>query len=177
MSHHNDKPAHWNDLQWAGYRLIHEFRFGDLDGVEAAALYLGKQKHTLYNEANADYPGAKLGLVDAVHLEAEACQGHPERALLLHAHAAMCGHACWPLPDLRSLVCDTELLSQFAEWQAAIGRTCDELHHAFTKESPGGSRITRAEIAAVKARGFEQIREFMVFLDRLDSISEPERGA
>lgn len=157
-------PAHWSEVQVAAYRLVHEYRDGKSRGSAALAPMLGKSASLLSNEVNPDYPSAKFGLDDAVAAELAADQ-YP----ILQAHAAATGHVCHRLPAPDLTICDTELLSLFAEWQSAMGVTCQAIREALSD-----GRITYSESRSIQSAGNRHMMRFMEFLSRLYRIAEAD---
>ena len=167
MSHR--KPAHWTRLQYAAYQLAHGYRRGGKTGCEALAPFVGKAAHSLCNEVNPDYQGAKLGLDDALALELAA-----DRYPILHAHAAACRHVCTRLPEPEHPIGDAELLDKFTEWQAAIGTTCGEIHEALGEGGPAGCGIAKLELLTVWAAFHRHMTKGMELLECLKAMAEPE---
>lgn len=161
MSH----PAHWTLVQCAAYDLVHDYREKGRRGAAALAFHLGKATNVLSNEANPDYPAAKLGLEDAIRMEEIA---QDSRLLMAHAHAL--GFTVLALP-VSPAAGDLELLNHFSEWQAAMGETCQRIHDALAD-----GEITAAEAREVAAAGHAHMTRFLAFLERMESLAEPADG-
>jgi len=155
-------PAHWTPVQIAAYELIHGFRHKKKEGAPAWEPFFAKTSGTLSNESNPDYQWAKLGLDDAIRMEQVAGS-----ASILHAHARMLGHICIPVPNPEMPAGDVALLSKFAEWQAAMGKTCEHIRDALED-----GRITRKEYQAITSAGFVHMTRFMEFLERVKTLQE-----
>ena len=165
MSHVNKQ--HWPAPISAAWELVHSFEADGKKGAEAMAPRIGKRPHVLSNEVNADYPDAKLGLLTAYFIECEA-----GRFDILHAYAAMHGHACWQLPKPNTVYGDLDLLARFSEWQAAMGKTCNQIHAAFAHDSENGAGVSKKESAIVRAHAIAHVGKLMFFLAHLDAVSE-----
>lgn len=160
-------PAHWTPIQVAAYRTVHEYadrKAGPKGPKGAAALgpKMGKSAATLSNEVSPDVPTHKYGLEDSITVQ--LLTGDYRQ---LHAYAAELHHVAIALPDFDT-VSDVELLNQFAEWQAALGRTCQEIH-----KSLADGQVDPIELQQVKAKGFAHIAKFFQFLQRMEQIAEP----
>ena len=157
---HPHTPAHWTPLQIAVYNLVHGFRHNGKKGAVAIAPFLGKSANSVSNEVNPDYEGAKFGLDDAVQAELIAKQ-YP----ILHAHAQMLNHACFPLPCPNIGAGDVALLSTFSNWQAAMGTTCQHIHNALED-----GQITPAEYRMIADAGHAHMGKFMDFMERVKAL-------
>jgi hypothetical protein len=162
------KPAHWTPSQWAAYDLVHNFKADGLKGPAAMAPNLGlKTPRVLSNEVNADCRDHKFGLEDAITAEI-AAGVYP----ILHAHAHMVRHVCFPLPDPCMPYGDAAILEKFAEWQAKMGRTCERIRAALDPDGPKGSRITHEEVAEIERFGEMHVAGFMEFIEVIKTLAE-----
>lgn len=155
-------PPHWTPIQCAAYDLVHNFSYHGQKGAPALAPAVGKSASLLSNEVSPDYQGAKLGLDDAIALERSA-----GTAPILHAHAQMLHHVCIALPDHDLNASDIELLTTFAEWQAAMGVTCGLIRDALAD-----GRISPAERRAITDSGHRHMARFLEFLERVNCLTE-----
>ncbi|MBD3609287.1 MAG: hypothetical protein HUJ30_01935 [Gammaproteobacteria bacterium] len=162
MSHHFQCMEHWSPVQCAAYKLLHFKNEYGIAGGEDLGPRIGKEPKTLDNEVNPNYSKAKLGLGTAVMMELEA--GH---APILHAHARMLNHICFPMPDPNVDIDDVSLLFSFSEWQAHMGDTCDEIRKAFDPRGENGSHISKQEAARIEEKGLHHISKFLEFLELL----------
>ena len=166
---HRRCPAHWTALQFAAYTLAHGYRRGGKTGCEALAPFVGKAAHSLCNEVNPDYQGAKLGLDDAVALELAA-----DRYPILQSHAAACRHVCFRLPDPALPIGDAALLDKFAEWQAALGQTCLQIRDALAPDGPAGNGVAQSELLEIWAAFHAHMTRGMELVEYLRAMAEPE---
>ncbi len=155
MAHANRET--WTPTQAACYDLIHHV------GADKVADFLGKAAKSVANEANPNYPDAKLGFEDMVEIEVWQQDYRP-----LYAHAQRCHHVCLPLPDPERIVADMAVLESFAEWQAALGMTCQEIRDALRD-----GKMTRAEGRRITAAFYEHMKRGLEFLEHVHAIEEP----
>ena len=167
MPRYKKTPAHWNPVQIAAYDLVHSFKHGDKTGPQALAPFLGKTPKSLSNEVNADYQAHKFGLDDAVAAELAA-----GKAPILMAYAQMLNHVCFALPAPDMACGDVELLTKFADWQAAMGQTCMNIQQALDPNGPNGSGISKKEARAIAEAGQAHMTRFMEFLERVKALVE-----
>lgn len=155
-------PDDWTDLQVAQYRTVHEYRRNSHSGAKALAPIIGKSPATISNEVNPAMESHKLGLADSVVL-----QNATRDFRILEAYAADLGFLVIPVPDFPP-VTDIELLNQYAEWQAALGRTHEAIRRCLQDR-----RVDSAELAEIKRSAREHMTAFQGFLQRLESLAEP----
>jgi len=160
-------PSHWTEADLAYYELVHGFKRGNKTGCAAAAAVLGKAPGTVCNEANPEIHTHKPDLNGIIALELAAGE-FP----VLYAHAHECHHACYPLPDPDENVSDVELLKALTEWNAAIGRTMQQINATFED-----NKVEPHEVRAVVQRLHTQMRRGLEFVERLRMIQEPEADA
>lgn len=160
-------PPHWTPVEKGAYHLLRVYQADGKRGAEAMGPRIGKSAKLLNNETAPDYEGAKLGLRTAVMMELES-----GRADILHGHAAMLRHVCFPLPGADLIIGDVELLCAFSDWQAKMGITCNHIRDALDPDGPHGTKITKEEAAHIEAAGMEHIAKFMEFLTRIRELSE-----
>jgi len=156
----NNPPDTWTPLQLAYWRTVHQFRDPRTGRRGAAALApkLGKSAATLSNEVNADMPSHKAGLEDSVTLQAVTGDYR-----VLQTYAAELGHLAVPLPDFdRSAVSDVALLGQMTAWQAAMGRTMQQIHDALADGD-----VDADEAEGIRYHLFAHMTEGLRFLHRI----------
>ncbi len=165
MSH---PKQHWTPVQAAYHSLIHNYEHNGKRGAYAWAEIRDKAPNSISNEANPDYQAAKFGIDDAIQAELQA-----GIFPILHAHARMTSHICFRLPRPDLHVGDVALLNRFADWQSAMGTTCEEIRSALDPNGPCGTGIARGEAESIAAAGYQHMQRFMDFLEELKSIQEP----
>ncbi len=156
----SNPPETWTPLQLAQWRTVHEFqdRTTGRRGAAALAPKLGKSPATLSNEVNAGMESHKQGLEDSVTLQALAGDFR-----ILLAYAAELGHLAVPLPDFdRSEVSDVRLLEQLTAWQAAMGRTMQQIHDALADGD-----VDTDEAEGIRHHFFAHMGEGVKFLHRI----------
>lgn len=161
MSRSKHLPEEWTDLQRAEYLTVHEFERNGRRGAQAVAPIVGKSPATLSNEVNPNMETHKLGLDESVVLQTAT-----DDYRILEAYALDLGHIVIPMPDFPP-VSDLELLNQYAEWQAALGRTNQEIRDCLEDGA-----VEAFELAAIQRRAHEHMAAFQMFLQRLESLVE-----
>ena len=154
--------AHWNPLIDTAHGAVREYANEGKVGATAMGPRIGKPSHVLSNELNGAYPGAKLGLETAYFIDNEL-----PRPAILYKYAQMLNHVCFPLPDATIPCGDIELLTKFAEWQSAMGKTCQSIHAALED-----GRITKQEADTIISTGYAHMRKFMEFIERVKELAE-----
>ncbi len=148
-------------LDQAAWATVHEYTDGRASGAALLAPLVGKTPATLSNEVNPAVTTDKLGLADAVVLM------HATRDYrILRACNQILHHVSIPLPDYAP-VSDVELLIKFAQWQTALGVTCEAIHNTLETR-----HITHKELVNIRTRAQDHIRLFFEFLSRMESLEE-----
>lgn len=161
MTREDFLPEEWTPLQRAAYSTVHDYRRGERRGAAALAPLVGKTPATLSNEVNPAMDYHKLGLEDSVVIQ------HATGDRRIIAAAAMeLGGVFVHLPPIDN-VSDAELLTQFAAWQAALGRTAQSIHDALDDQ-----RVTDMELAGIRDRFNAHMAAGLAFLSRLEAIAE-----
>lgn len=164
MSHR--KPRNMDALQSAQWHTVHDYVAADgRRGAAALAAPMGMTPSVLSNSVDPRQPH-KLDL----HQNRQLMRLTGNYAIL-HALNTSLHRITIELPDF-SPVSDVELLLQFAEWQAAMGLTCEQI-----KDTLADHRVELHEVQEIRRRGFNQMREFFRLLDRFEHIAEPAHAA
>lgn len=159
MTREDYLPEEWTPLQRAQYATVHDYRRGNRRGAAALAPLVGKTPATLSNEVNPGMDYHKLGLEDSIVVQ------HASGDLrIVRAYCAELGGVFVQLPETAT-VSDTELLTQFAAWQAALGKSAQAIHDALEDQ-----RIEPAELARVKDCFDHHMAQGLTFLHRFASI-------
>lgn len=149
-----------NPISRAAHELVHGFhdqRTGRR-GAAALAPRVGMNPGTLSNKVNP-LQEHELTLTESVQLQVAASDYR-----ILHAYAAVLGHAVYELPATGDLG-DIELLTRYTEYHARVGQQAAEIRRALADR-----RVTAAEVAAVKEAFREVIAAGLALLVRFDAL-------
>lgn len=150
-------------LDQAAWATVHEYRKGRQQGAALLAPLVGKTPATLSNEVNPAVTTHKLGLADAIVLQHASGDYR-----ILQACAQTLHHLVIALPDFTP-VHDVALLNKFAQWQSALGVTCQVIEMALEDGA-----VTRPELEDIRQRAQDHMRVFFEFLSRMETLVEGE---
>lgn len=153
----------YGQLDSAVYETVHGYRDPATRqrGAVALAPRLGMPAGTLSNKANPTMPEHKLGLAESVAVQVAA-----DNFQILHAYAASLRHCAWALP-LHSSVGDVELLDAYA----AVNERCGLKARAI-RDALSDKRVTRKEVAEIRARFDDEVRAGLELVSRLEALVE-----
>ncbi|MFI9653949.1 phage regulatory CII family protein [Guyparkeria sp. GHLCS8-2] len=109
-----------SNLDAAKHAVVHDFP----GGAVALAPLAGMNPGTLSNKVNPTIDSHHLTLSESVTIQAIS-----QDYRILHAEAAMLGHAAIPLPKPGNCS-DVELLNAYARWTKDIGETAAAINEA-----------------------------------------------
>lgn len=161
MSREDYLPEDWTPLQRASYATVHDYRRGNRRGAPALAPLVGKTPTTLSNEVNPVMDHHKFGLEDSIVVQ------HASGDLrIAQSYCMELGGVFVHLPPLE-FVSDAALLSQFADWQAALGHTAQAIHDALDDQ-----RIDLDEVDRIRLHFNAHMAKGLAFLACIESIAE-----
>ncbi len=144
-----------NDLDWAIYNTVHDFK----GGARALSAHVAVRAGTLNNKAD---PGC-----DTHHLtyhEGIAIQLATQDFRIISTEAAILGGSFIRLAPLE-FVSDMALLDAWARWHEETGETAAEVRKALSD-----GQITRAEYNRIRIEVRQDIQREMEFLRRLEAL-------
>jgi len=145
----------------AAHDLVHEYRSTRDDrrrGAAALAPMVGMNPGTLSNKVNPlqEHP---LTLGESVQLQAVTGDYR-----ILHAYAAVLGHAVYQLPESTDIG-DIELLTRYAEFHARLGKQSSEIRRTLAD-----GRVTAAEVELIEAAFHDVICTGLALLARFHAL-------
>lgn len=126
------------DTMTAAFNLVH----GYPGGAVTLAPVLGKNPATLSHEVNPNYPGAKLGLEDAVKLSVWS----RDRSIV-QAFASQLGCMLLPLPDARLNCTSFEAIAAMAK---EFGDLVAEVSEAVSDNKVNANELKRVQAEAAQ---------------------------
>lgn len=147
----------------AAHDLVHDYRSARDDrrrGAAALAPLVGMNPGTLANKVNP-LQEHQLTLTESVQLQAAARDYR-----ILHAYAAVLGHAVYQLPECADAD-DVELLTRYSQYHARMGQQSEEICRALSDR-----RVTAAEVQSIERAFLEVINAGLALMVRLHGIAD-----
>ena len=144
-----------NDLDWAIYHTVHDFK----GGARALAAHVAVRAGTLNNKADPACDNHNL-----TYQEGIAIQLASQDFSIISTEAAILGGTFVHLGSL-AFVSDMALLDAWARWHEETGQTAAEVRKALDD-----GKITRDEFRRIRKEVREDIQREMEFLRRLESL-------
>lgn len=151
------------ELQLAIQETVKAYKPGKhKSGAAELAKRLALSEHTVYNKAN---PNCEHQFTLP---EARAVMLTTDNYSILHALAADCGYATFPLGDFANCS-DTELLTLYSRYHSDIGNTAEEFHLAIED-----GRFSRAEFQRINQAFIKQVRAGLELMTRIKALIDDE---
>lgn len=153
----------FGQLDTAIYETVHGFRPpGSTErGAIALAPRCAMNPGTLSNKANPQMPDHKLGLAESIPLQLVS-----NDFSILHAYSAALGHCAYRLPG-SSDASDVELLDLYCSVHEKGGLKARAIRDAIRD-----GRITRKELADLKALFDDEVRAGLEFFSRVEALAQ-----
>ena len=152
---------HFCDLDDAKYAVVHDYKGPTNEGARALAPLVGMVAGTLSNKVNPHVETHHLTLDEAV-----AIQHATDDRRIIEIEARILGGAFIRLNDFE-FVSDTELLTTYAEWHAAIGNTSQSI-----KQALADHKITKKELKEIRLCMNKNIQALLAVYHRLEAIGD-----
>lgn len=147
-------------VQQAAHEVVHDFRDRrGRRGAVALAPLVGMNPGTLTNKVNP-LQDQQLTLGESIQLQVAAGDFR-----ILHAYAAVLGHAAYELPHVD--VDDLELLGRYGEYHERIGRQSAEIRLALADR-----RVSPDEVARIRHAFADVVSTGLALLARFDALAQ-----